>query len=420
MRSDNRYMKSIAAWQESAAYLVPGSSTISKHPKLYTHGGYPIYLTEGKGARVRDIDGNEYLDFQSALGAQILGLCRPEINLAVKRQLSKGTLFSLASPLQIELARLICEAVPCAERVRILKNGSDATSASVRIARAFTGRDKIASCHFHGWHDWCYVGTGLGKGIPQSLSSDLLQFPYNDLPALERIFADNRGEVAGVIMEPVCLDEPEPGYLEGVKACARRHGALLIFDEVVTGFRFARGGAQAYFGVTPDLCCLAKALGNGAPISAVAGSREIMEATADVITSMTYAEETTSVAAAIATLKVLRKKPVVEHIWKLGQLFQHAFNRMAESYGIPVKCIGLPPRLQLAFREGPAIDRLSLKAYFLQESARRGMIFGNCIFMNYSHRASDIERALSVCERVFRVAASRGLRLEGARSVELW
>ena len=420
----NRYKKSLELWEKSKSSLVPGSSTISKAPFLYTLGAYPIYLQEGKGAVVKDIDGNAYLDFQSALGATILGMSYDAVNQAVQNQLTKGSLFSLASPLQIKLAELICATVPSAERVRILKNGSDATSAAIRIARAFTGRTKIASCHFHGWHDWYYITTSMNKGIPKSLKEDIYEFKYNDIKILEEIFAQHKDQVAAVILEPVHLEEPQEQFLEKVKKLAHQHGALLIFDEVVTGFRFALGGAQQYFNIYPDLSCFAKALANGFPLAAVAGKAEILDATSEVITSMTYGEETLSVAASIATIQEIREKPVIEKIWRLGALFKSEYNKLGQKYGIPTECIGYPCRLELTFSEYKNNERKRIKGYFLQESAKQGIILGNIIFMTYSHTEEQIWQALETCERIFKQLASlknkEQIKLEGEIPVELW
>ncbi len=407
-----RYKKSLQTWSESKKYLVQGGTTISKRPDLYTLGAYPIYLTEAKGAIVKDIDGNKYIDFQSALGAIILGNAYNAVNNAVKRQLAKGTLLSLATPLTINLAKQLCSIIPCAERVRFLKNGSDATSAAVRIARAFTGRTKIASCHFHGWHDWYYIITSMNRGIPQSLKKDIVEFKYNDINSLKNIFGKNK--IAAVIMEPVNLEKPNKNFLQQVKKLTKKHGALLIFDEVVTGFRFSLGGAQKYFGVTPDLCCLAKALANGFPLSVVAGKKEIMDSTKDVVTSITYGEETLSLTASIATIHELKNKPVIKHIWKLGEYFQKEYNKLAEKYKVPTKCSGCPPRLELIFLDK---NKNEQKAFFLQESAKRGVIFGLHIFMNYSHKKSHVKKALRVCEQIFKL---KQRKLEGKPTVQLW
>ncbi|MEN9327915.1 MAG: hypothetical protein RI947_723 [Candidatus Parcubacteria bacterium] len=421
---NTRYSKSLLSWESAKQYLVPGSSTISKHPKLYTFGAYPIYVESGKGAEVTDIDGNTYVDFQSSLGATILGTAYPEVVNAVIDQARKGSLFSLSTELPIRLAQILCDLIPSAERARILRNGSDATSAAVRIARAYTKRTKILSCHFHGWHDWYYVITSMNRGIPAHLKDDIQEFPYNDLAALENLFKKYPHEIAAIIMEPVHLEKPNKDYLKNVKKLAHTYGAVLIFDEVVTGFRFGLGGAQKHFGVTPDITCIAKALANGAPLSAVVGSAEIMDSTEDVITSMTYGEETLAIASAIATLDVLIREPVVDHIWKLGKLFQQKYNTLTKKYNVPSECIGLPPRMELTFTDSAVASRLHLKSYMLQESAKQGILFGNMIFINYSHTDEQISKALAVCETIFQKISkakhASDIPLQGALCEQLW
>ena len=239
--------------------------------------------------------------------------------------------------------------IPCAEKVRILKNGSDATTGAVRMARAYTGRQTVLACHYHGWHDWYYISTSLNAGVPTVLQENIISFPYGDLSRLDELFKANRGKIAAIIMEATHLHAPEANYLDAVKSIAHKNGALLIFDEVVTGFRFGLGGAQTYYDVIPDIACFAKALGNGSPISLVAGTKEIMDSTQHVVTTQTYGEDCLAVAAALATLDVIEREPVVEHVWKLGGQLQAGYNRLAERYKIETECIGHPPRLQLDF-----------------------------------------------------------------------
>lgn len=421
---NNRYSESLQLWENGKKFLVPGSMTISKHANLYPFGAYPIYITSGKGSMLADVDGNEYIDFQSGLGAIILGVSFPAVNKAIAKQLNNGVLYSFSSTLGIQVAEKLCTLIPSAERVRILRNGSDATSAAVRIARAYTQRDKIVSGHFHGWHDWYYVSTTLNRGIPPSLKNDLFSFSYNKIESLKRIFERCPHDIAAVIMEPVKLDSPLPGFLEEVKEITQHYGALLIFDEVVTGFRFGLGGAQAYFGVTPDLTTLAKGLANGSPLSAVAGKKDIMDTTGDVMTSMTYAEENLSLAASLATLQILEREPVVKHIWELGTKFKNGFNALARQYNVPIFCVGLPPRLELVYENHKQIGRKYLKSYFLAESANRGILFGLHIFMNYSHTQEQINKALHVCESLLQTigqaAANKDLSFKGEVVTELW
>lgn len=418
---ENRYSKSVKKFRESTKYIIPGTPTISKNPYLYTLGAYPIYIEKAEGAIVTDIDGNAYIDFQSALGPIILGYNYSSVQKAVEQQLKKGVLFPLASTLQIDLAKQISSIIPSAEMIRFFKTGSDATTGAVKLARAFTGKTKIASCHFHGWHDWYYVSTGATKGIPERTKDEIFTFEYNNIDSLKKIFEENKGEMAAIIMEPVNFEEPKEGYLDEVKKLAHENGALLIFDEVVTGFRFKNGSAQSYFGCIPDLTCLAKAMGNGYPIAAVAGRRDIFQATADVVTTTTYGEGNLSFAAAIATLTDLKNKSVAEHIWKLGAELKEGFNTLAKKYQLPVECIGYPCRLEFSFGNFAENSRKQVKSFFLQETAKRGIIFGMHIYLTFAHTKEHIKETLSVCDEVFKVMQKqKTLHLDGEEVVELW
>lgn len=408
---------------DSANTVVPASSLVAKGPNLFTFGAYPIYITDAKGTTVRDVDGNTYIDFQSAFGPILLGNRYKVVDDAIAAQLKKGILFSLLSPLHIELAKVVVEMIPGAEQIRLFKTGADAVTGAVRVARAYTKREKILSCHFHGWHDWSYVHEKQNAGIPKSVADHVVLFPYNDIIAFEQLFKKFPDEIAAVVMEPVNVDPPKKKYLQQVRDLAHAHGALLIFDEVVTGFRFARGGAQEFFGVTADIACFAKAMGNGMPIGMITGGKKILEETKEVITSSTFSEDALSLAAAIATLKEIQKKNVVAHLWKLGAKFQSGYNALAKKYGLSTTCVGYAPRLQLNFADLGPNTRLKWKAYFLQETAKHGILFGNVIFINYSHTAAQIKKALKVCDEIFSAVASlknTEIVLDGKKTEELW
>ncbi len=419
----NKYKKSLSLYKSSLKHLVPGGSTISKRPDLYPFKAYPIYIDKCFGAKVIDIDGNLYADFQSSLGAVLLGYNHKYVIKAISNQLKKGVLLPLSNSDVVKLAEKLCSLIPAAERVRILKNGSDATSGAVRIARAYTKKNKILACHYHGWHDWFYISTNMNKGIPDSLRSDIISFEYNNLSQLEDLFSKHRNQIAAIIMEPAHLEAPQQNYLQKVQKIARKHGALLIFDEVVTGFRYGIGGAQGYFGVIPDLACFAKALGNGSPISAIVGNAKIMDNTKEVVTTQTYAEDCLAVVAAIATLEVLSSEPVVEYVWQLGQLFKDGFNELSHKYKIPAECVGFPPRLQINFNSYRNLSSIQLKSFLLQETARDNILIGHMIFINYAHTKKDIDYLLMSIEKIFKQLIKiekKEFNLVGDLMVELW
>jgi len=398
-----KFTKSFEYWKRAEKIIPAGTQTISKGPDQFVKGAYPIYLIRGKGSHVWDVDGNEYIDYPLALGPVILGYSYPRVNEAVLKQLEDGITFSLMHPLEVELSELLTEIIPCAEMVRFGKNGADATSAAVRVARAYTGREKIAYCGYHGWQDWYIVTTDRKKGVPLMLKNYVCPFEYNKIETLEKVFEENRDEIAAVIMEPVGVDEPRGDFLRKVKGLTHENGALLIFDEIVTGFRLALGGAQEYFKVVPDLACFGKGMANGMPLSAVVGRRDVMRMFEEVFFSLTFGGEALSLAAALATIREIKEKNVVKHIWGKGQKLRDGYNKLTEEIGIETKSIGLPPRTIFSFKNSGGKESLEMKSLFFQEAVKRGILFGNATFISYSHTDEDTERALEVCGDVLKI-----------------
>jgi len=382
-----------------AKQLIPScTQTFSKGYTQFPFGAAPVFLEKGAGSRVWDVDGNEYIDYAMALGPVILGYAYPAVDQAIIAQLNKGIIYSLPHRLEVELAEVLKEIIPCAEMVRFAKNGSDATSGAVRTARAYTGRDKIACCGYHGWQDW-YIGTTTRrKGIPEAVQALTLSFEYNNIENLRSLFDLHRGEIAAVIMEPVGVVEPAPGFLQKVKDLAHDNGALLIFDEIVTGFRLALGGAQELYGVVPDLACFGKAIANGMPLSAVVGKKQFMEEFDEIFFSFTSGGETLSLAAAVATIKEFRQEKVVAHLWALGGKLKDGYNRLAKKHRLEnlTECIGLPPRTVITFKESSGRDPLVLKTLLQQEAIGRGVLCSGSHNLCYAHTTEDIDRTLSV------------------------
>src|SRR5262249_48352539 len=244
-----------------------------KGPGQFVRGVAPKYLQRGLGSRVWDVDGNEYLDWSMAVGPLSLGYAYPAVDDAIRRQLQDGITFSLMHPLEVDVAQLVGALVPGADSVRFSKTGADVTSAAVRLARAFTGREKVLCCGYHGWHDWYVAVTDRDRGIPAAVAARTYTIPYNDLPAAREALD---GDTACVILEPVTFEPPKPGYLAGLREACEEAGALLVFDEMWTGFRLALGGAQEHFGVRADLACFSKAVANGMPLSLLTGRADVM------------------------------------------------------------------------------------------------------------------------------------------------
>lgn len=338
--------KSMALYEE-AKTLVPGAVAGIRRPYNFVQGEYPIYFDHGNGGRVTDVDGNEYIDFLCAYGPIILGYKEPEIDLAVQKQVNeKGFCFSLTQPQQSELVRKLQEIIPSCEMAALVKTGSDATTIAIRVARAYTGKSKIARCGYHGWHDWCVEVKG---GIPEKLFEDIHEFHYNDLESLEAILKANKDDVAGIIVTPVGhplaapVEMPKPGYLEGVRALADKYGALLIFDEIRSGFRVSLGGAQEYFGVTPDLSTFGKAMANGYAIAALVGKREPMMVLADkVFLSSTFFPNSDSIVAALKTIEILQRDKVLDVVKAKGEKFAIEVQEVIDESGLPAEFSGGP------------------------------------------------------------------------------
>ncbi len=399
MTSPRRSFDHSMAMLARARRSIPGASqTLSKGADMFVEGAYPVFLERGRGCRVWDVDGNEYVDYILGLASITLGYAYPAVTEAVARQLGEGSIFSLPHPLEVEVAERLIELIPCAEQARFLKTGSEANAAAVRIARAATGRDVLVFCGYHGWHDFYAATTPRSKGVPKGTGDLIVPFGFNDLSSLERALDEQRGRVAAVIMEAVLLDAPASGFLEGVKKAAHDHGALLIFDEIVSGFRWAVGGAQEYFGVTPDLATFGKGMANGLPLSAVVGRVELMREFEDVFVSSTFGGDTLALAAARATIDEFRMKPVIAHLWAAGRRFQEGFKAAVSNAGVPADCIGFPVHPKIVFRHAKDETNRLLMSLFLQETARRGVIFHFAGFnVSFSHTDADVDESLEVC-----------------------
>lgn len=394
----HRYQASEQLLERALRVIPLGTQTFSKSPTQYPRGVSPHFIERGQGCRVWDVDGNEYIDFVNALCCVTLGYADPDVDAAVKQQIDNGVTFTLAHPLEVEVAERIVKMVPCAEQVRFGKNGSDATSAAIRIARAYTGRDRVAVCGYHGWHDWYIGATARDLGVPQAVRDLTHTFAYNDIGALEAILDRHPGEFAAVIMEPMNTTEPAPGYLESVRDLTRRHGALLVFDETITGFRYANGGAQEHFGVTPDLATFGKGLANGYPLSAVTGPAEIMRTMEDIFVSGTFGGETLSLAAARAVLDKLQREPVTEHLRRIGERLQSELQALIDKE--PLRDVfavsGHPAWSFLQIADAHGHTAFEIRTLFLQEMFARGILTIGSHNLSYAHDESDIDHLLAV------------------------
>lgn len=407
-QNTERYKLSQKALARAEKVIPLGSQTFSKSHIQFPQGHSPLYLTHGRGGRVWDVDGNEYVDMVCGLLSVVLGYCDPDVDAAIQEQMKSGISFSLSNELEADVAERLVEAVPCAEMVRFGKNGTDATSACIRLARAYTKRDRVATCGYHGWQDWYIGATVRNLGIPKAVCELTHRFPYNDVGALDQLLRAHPGEFAAVIMEPISGVIPDDGYLQAVKKIVHKHGAVLVFDEVIAGMRFARGGGQEYFGVTPDLASIGKAMGNGMPISAVVGRADIMRLMEDVFYSGTFGGETLSLAAARAVLDKTQREPVIDRLWQTGKTIGDGFAERIKKAGLDdvISMSGLPSWQVLSFNDHASASKEEIRTFFMREMLRGGVLIISSFNVCYAHDAADVDKVLAVAQETLGRVAS--------------
>ncbi|MBW1962689.1 MAG: aminotransferase class III-fold pyridoxal phosphate-dependent enzyme, partial [Deltaproteobacteria bacterium] len=361
--------------------IVPGGSLGVRRPTFYIGEEYPLFLKSGNGGRVLDVDGNEYVDLICGYGPLILGHREKEIDDAVCEKLkTHGYCFALTHEMQLELAQKLTEIIPCAEMCLFAKTGSDVTTTAIRIARHVTKRNKVLRCGYHGWHEWCVTGKG---GIPKKAYEDILPFPYGDLNLLEDLLKEHGDDTAAIIITPVehelnrPVKDPEPGYLEGVKELADKHGALLIFDEIRTGFRYHIGGAQRWFGVTPQLAAFGKGLANGFAISALVGAKEYMQAAADAVyISATYYSDGLAQLAALKTIEILERENVPQALREKGNRFAQRVEALIKKSAVPCLYSGSPFMPYFTFHSGDESKDRRMRDVFFTSLIRNRILIG--------------------------------------------
>lgn len=402
-------------------YIPSGAQTLSKNPGQYVIGVTPPAISKALGAYVWDTGGKKYFDMMLALGPMIFGYANKRIDEKAKEQIDKGVIYSLPSEKELELAKLLKEVVPCAEMSRFVLNGNDATSGAVRLARQITGRNHIAKCGYHGWQDWSIcTKDGRNAGVPDVIKTMTHDFKYNDTASLEKIFAEYPGQIAAIILEPASSEKPKDGFLEKVKDIAKNNGAILIFDEMVTGFRWSLGGAQEYFGVTPDIACFGKAISNGYPLAVICGKAEYMKRMDEVFVSMTFGGFVPGLVAAIETIKMMREfRDVHKYMHELGEYFMNHGNKIAKQYELPIEFIGYGPHpvMQISIKDDYT-NRL-VKTFIYQEMNKSGILFSSSMMIGYIHKKDEIDIVLQkfgeICERIKKAGGFKDLEplLEG-------
>lgn len=365
--------------------------TMSKRTDQFVEGVYPAYVESGNGFVLKDVDGNSYIDFVCGLGSILLGYNHPKVNEAIKNQLKSGSLFSLPHRIEIQFAEAVHRLFPYMEKIRVLKTGSEAVSAAIRIARTYTRRDRVVSCSgYHGWHD-CAMHKPPANGVP------------GDIRALISILGEpvNFDEVAALIIEPILLEPPKDSSgLKFLRDLCTKHGVVLIFDEIITGMRVPNYSVANWYGITPDLSCFGKAMGNGMPIAVVGGKRDLMDA--DYFVSSTYGGETLSMAAALAVIKEMNPQ-TLNRFWYLGDKFRERFNHL----NCLVTLRGYNTRGQMDTSDD------NYRALFWQEMVRHGVLFGKAWFLSISHDKEILDRVLDTCAEVSNLITQGKVELEG-------
>jgi len=404
-----RYKKSTSFLKRAELSIPIGSQTFSKSKTQYPVGASPLFIDRAKGPYTWDIDGNRYLDLVNSLAAITIGHNSKAINKAVRKQLKKGILFSLPGVLETEVAELIISTVPSAEMVRFAKNGSDATSAAIRLARAYTGRSDIAFCGYHGWQDWYIGATTRNKGVPNQVSMLTHKFNYNDVNSLKQIFDQNKGKIAAVILEPMSIEYPKENFLEGVKNITKNNGAILIFDETITGYRFSMGGAQHIFNVIPDLTTLGKGIANGYPLSVIAGSKAIMKEMENIFFSGTFGGELLSLSAAREVINMHINDNVSNKLIEIGTKIANGVEEIISNYKLEhiLKLSGHPTWKFLNWQGTEKYEAKVIKAYFMQEMLKKGVLILSSHNISLSYRKVHITKLLKAYDEVLCDIATR-------------
>ena len=415
--SDPKYARSMELYSQAERLFPYGTQLFSRRPELGPFGHAPIYFDRAKNGHFWDVDGNEFIDTGMGVGPVVLGHCYDAVDEAARQQIGRGVLGSINNAIEIQVAKAVCEMVPCAEMVKFGKSGGEVDAMAVRIARGYTGKDIVAFCGYHGWHDW-YLAANLespstlnehlrpgitSKGVPSVLAGTAVPFEYNNLDSLSDVLNRHRDQVACIIMEATRFKHPKAGFLAGVRQLADEHKCVLIFDEVVTGFRMAPGGAQELYGVTPDLATFAKAIANGYPLAAVAGKEEIMASQADNFISSSYWSDTVSLAAGMATLNEIRRKPVIPTLQSIGKRLIDGLEELAGRHRLNVSVEGHEADFVLSFDYGPLTGKVV--TLFMQEMIGRGVYIVGSLYTCFTHTDEDVQKILAEADDVFGILA---------------
>lgn len=398
-------------WTRAKQVIPGGTQLLSKRAEMFLPDQWPAFYSRAKGADIWDLDGNRYVDMSiMGVGACVLGYADDDVNRAVHEAVDNGSMATFVAPEEVDLAELLLDLHPWAGMVRYTKTGGEAMAVAVRIARACSGLDAVAFCGYHGWHDW-YLAANLAddksldghllpglapKGVPRGLTGTALPFNYNRLDELDEIVSTR--EVGTIVMEPVRHHEPNPGFLEGVRKIADRTGAVLIFDEITSGWRMNLGGIHTRYGVTPDIAVYGKAISNGYPMAAVVGKKEVMEHAQESFISSTYWTDRIGLAASIATIEKMHRANVPAHLIHIGEEITRGWTALAAAHGLSIETAGIPPLTTLKFCES---DGQALHTLFTQEMLKRGYLASKSVYTSLAHTDRHVEAYLETADEVF-------------------
>ena len=404
--------KSTGLWIRAKKIIPGGAQLLSKRAEQFLPGQWPAYFKKAKGVEVWDLDGNKYIDTWASVGACILGYADLDVNKAVKKAIDNGSASTLNCPEEVELAELLLKLHPWAERARFGRSGGEAMAIAVRIARAHTGKDKVAFCGYHGWHDW-YLAANLAddknlddhllsglksKGVPRGLKGTAIPFHYNKIEELKKIVAENN-DIGVIAMEPVRNDEPEDNFLQEVRKVADQIGAVLIFDEITIGWRLAFGGAHLKYKVNPDIAVFAKGISNGFPMAAIIGKKDVMDSAQETFISSSYWTERIGFSAALSTIKKMISKKVPGHLDKIGRILKEGLKKSALKAGLKVEISGLRPLVHFNFLYGE--NSQAIKTLFTQEMLKKGFLASNSVYVSFAMKKEHAMKYIENAEEVF-------------------
>jgi glutamate-1-semialdehyde aminotransferase len=379
---------------ERALRIIPwGTQTNAKRQQRDGMDARPAFIKRADGCRMWDLEGKEFIDFRAALGPIILGYRHPAVEAAVRRQMEDGSLFSMASPIEVDAAEAVLETIGWADKIRFMKTGADVCTCCLRLARSRTGRDHMLTVGYHGYHDW-FAFDWPNPGVPESLKQYIHDVPYGDIEAADKVFEAHGTELAAAITVPVdWRQNPDGAFLQHLRNRCTEFGIALIFDEILTGFRLAKGGAVEYFGIQPDMAGFAKGMANGYPAAAYTGSAEWMDTLEQTIITTTYAGETLSLAATCAVMDVFKNEPVHEHLVKQGQALRSGFEDIFRESGFPASTIGADQAHHIDFSPAGE-DAESLHVQLFNKLFQKGIFASEEWFITYAHQDSDINETL--------------------------